>query len=116
MPSFSDRAEQVEGKRLDRLPQTAKGAVKKIDSLPLDDAKARVGRAVKDAIGDQPFKVYGDEGQMSKVVTGEKVPDYMARIYRNPEARRRYAVSLLRGDKSVRVRTVVEIEDEADCA
>jgi len=52
---------------------------------------------------------------MAKVISGERVPDYLARIYNRPEARRRYAMSLLRGDKKVRVRTVIEIEEEEAC-
>lgn len=79
---------------------------------PLKMAKAGIGRAVKHAIGDDPLKVYGDDSMMAKVITGEKVPDYLGRIYKNDDARRRYALSLLRGDKRVRVRTVIEIEEE----
>jgi hypothetical protein len=79
----------------------------------MESAKAIVGKAVRSAIGDEAVRVYGDEGLMSRVMSGEKVPDYMGRIVSNPEARRRYALSLLRGDKSVRVRTVVEIIEEA---
>lgn len=89
---------------------------KELESLPsprpLDMAKAAVGRAIKKGIGDDPLKVYGNEGQMSNVIAGPQVPDYMARIFMNPEARRRYALSLLKGDKSVRVRTIIEIEEE----
>jgi hypothetical protein len=102
----------VEVSRLDRLPERAKEAVRKLDLAPLDEAKASVGLAVKHAIGDDPLKVYGDEGQMSKVIAGEKVPDYMARIYRNPQARRRYALSLLRSDPNVRIRTTVDWDEE----
>lgn len=90
---------------------------KELESLPaprpLDMAKAAIGRAIKHGIGDDPLKVYGNEGQMSNVIAGPQVPDYMARIFLNPEARRRYALSLLRGDKQVRVRTIVEIDEEA---
>ena len=103
---------RMEDKRLDRLPETAREAVRKLDLPSLDDAKASVGRAVKHAIGDDPARVYGDEGQMSRVMTGEKVPDYMARIYRNPDARRRYVLSLLKGDPNVRIRTTVDWDEE----
>jgi hypothetical protein len=41
--------------------------------------------------------VFGDEGQLSRVVSGEGVPDYFARIYRDPEARRKLGFSFLRG-------------------
>ncbi len=75
-------------------------------------AKAGVGRAVKDAIGDDPMKVYGDDSLMVKVINGERIPDYLARIYRNPDARRRYALALLKGDPRVRVRTTVDWDEE----
>jgi hypothetical protein len=49
---------------------------------------------------------------MAKVIAGEKVPEYLARIYRNPDARRRYALSLLRNDPKVRIRTTVDWDEE----
>ena len=94
-------------------PSEAPTGNRTLPDIPLEMAKAGIGRAIKSAIGDDPLKVYGDDSMMAKVISGERIPDYLARIYRNPEARRRYAVSLLRGDKRVRVRTVVEIEEEA---
>ena len=94
-------------------PSEAPTGNRTLPDIPLEMAKAGIGRAIKSAIGDDPLKVYGDDSMMAKVISGERIPDYLARIYRNPEARRRYAVSLLRGDKQVRVRTVVEIEEEA---
>lgn len=100
-------AARLEDKRLDSLPERAKGAVKKVELAPLDTTKARIGRAVKQAIGDDPLRVYGDEGQMSRVITGEKVPDYMARIHRDPDARRRYAIAWLEGDEDVTVTTTI---------
>lgn len=100
---------RVEDKRLDRLPESAKSAVKKVDG-PLDEAKKRAGKAVRAAIGDEAIRVYGDEGLLSRVMSGPGVPDYMARIVNNEEATRRYVLSLLKGDKSVKVRTVIEIE------
>jgi hypothetical protein len=100
-----------EDKRLDRLPESAKTAVKKLAYPSMDDAKASVGEAIRCAIGEEPLRVYGSEGQMSRVISGESIPDYMGRIASNPEARRRYALSLLRGDKQVKVRTVIEIEE-----
>jgi hypothetical protein len=81
--------------------------------IPLEMAKARVGKAVKHAIGDDPLKVYGDDSMMAKVITGEKVPDYLARIVNRPEALRRYALSLLEGDPDVETETTVRIRRRA---
>lgn len=100
-----------EDKRLDRLPESAKDAVKKVACPPMDVAKAGIGEAVRSAIGDDPLRVYGSEGQMSRVISGEAVPDYMGRIASRPDALRRYALSLLKGDRRVKVRTVIEIEE-----
>jgi hypothetical protein len=83
-----------------------------LPEIPLEMAKASIGRAVRDAIGDEPLKVYGDDSMMAKVIAGEKVPEYLARIYRNPDARRRYALSLLRNDPKVRIRTTVDWDEE----
>lgn len=103
----------VEDKRLESLPESAKSAVKKLELPPLAEAKARAGRAVKHAIGDDPLKFYGDEGQMSKVVAGPGIPDYLARIVNRPDALRRYALSLLEGEQGVEVETTVRIRRRA---
>lgn len=102
----------MEVKRLDHLPERAQSAVKKVDRLPVEAAKAHVGAAIRSAVGDEPLRVYGDEGLMSRVMTGEKVPDYMGRIFSNPDARRRYALALLKGDPRVRIRTTVDWDEE----
>lgn len=75
-------------------------------------AKAKVGAAIAAAIRDQPRKTYGHEGLMSGVCSGAKVPEYLARICDDPQARRRLALALLEGDDRVTVKTVVEWEDE----
>jgi hypothetical protein len=96
-----------------RVESGDRGTFNKVDRLPeraVSMAKAAVGAAVKNAIGDAPMKQYGDKGQLSNVISGEGVPDYMARIYEDPAARRRYAISLLKGDPKVRMWRKVEIE------
>lgn len=82
-----------------------------VEVKELDDAKVRVARAIKAAIGDQCLKAYGDEGLMSRIVSGEGVPAYLARIYQDVRARRRFGLALLRGDPCVRMRMVIEIDD-----
>ena len=74
-------------------------------------AKAKIGEAVAAAIGTQALKRFGHEGRISAVCRGEGVPDYLALIYEDADARRRYALELLRGDPKVRTRVVVEIEE-----
>lgn len=86
--------------------------VDRLKAIPLEMAKAKVGAAVNHAIGDKPLKLFGDKGLVSKVCTGEKVPEYLAQIYQDTTSRRRFALALLKGDVKVRVRTVVEFEDE----
>lgn len=74
-------------------------------------AKAHVGAALAAAIGDEPLKQFGHEGLMSGVCSGEKVPDYLARICQNDDARRRFLKALAHGDPRIRVRTVIEIDE-----
>lgn len=110
--SFSKPNGRVEDQRLDRLPAKANGSVLKVDRLPVEAGKANVGAAVRSAIGDDPLRVYGDEAFMSKVISGEKVPDYLGRIASRPDALRRYALSLLKADPNVRIRTTVDWDEE----
>lgn len=84
----------------DRLPDRANAM-----------AKSAIGAAIGAAIGEEAYKAYGDPGFMTKVVSGEKVPDYLARIYQEPAARRRLAFKLLEGT-GVTVKTVVEWEEK----
>ena len=86
--------------------------VKKLPHVPLVMAKAKVGAAIEQAIGDLPDKHFGHEGLVSALKTGEKVPDYLARIYQDRGARRRLALALLEDDDRVRVRTVIEWDEE----
>lgn len=102
----------VEDKRLDRLPASAQSAVLKVDRHPMEAGKASIGAAVKSAVGNDPLRVYGDEAFMSKVISGEKVPDYLGRIASRPDALRRYALSLLKNDPNVRIRTTVDWDEE----
>lgn len=105
----------MEVQRVDRPGEREPRTVQQLDRLPgksLQQAKAQFGAAVKAAIGDEPFKVYGDESYIGKVVSGEKVPDYIGRLYQNDGARRRLARELLRGDAKVRRRVSLEWDEE----
>lgn len=86
----------------------------KLDRLRM--AKAKVGAAVKQAIGDQPLKAFGDEGLVSKLTTGEKVPDYLARICEDDGSRKRFALALLKGTPKAKVRVFIEVEDDEEMA
>src|SRR5690349_17920414 len=106
----------MEVNRVDGPKERPAHAVNRVDhltELPLKMAKAKVGECVREAIGPRQLKEFGDKGLMGNVISGEKAPDYMARIYQDPAARRRLAFALLKGDPSVKVRTVIEIEEEA---
>jgi hypothetical protein len=106
----------VEDNEVDRDEEASPKAVNKVDQLlkvPMRQAKASLGAAVKAAIGDEPLKAFGDKGQLSNVLTGEKVPAYLARIYQDPEARRRFALALLEDDVEVVIETVVRIRRSA---
>jgi hypothetical protein len=114
MSKSLDRASVLlEVEKLPRPGDRADRGVKKVHVIPelsLDEAKARFGAAVKAAIGDSPRKVYGAENVISGVIGGEKVPDYIGRIYQDNGARRRLAKELLKGAAGVRSRNVTVIE------
>jgi hypothetical protein len=107
----------LEVEKLPRPGDRADRGVKKVHLLPetsLEQAKKGFGAAVKAAIGDNPMKVYGAENIISAVVSGEKVPDYLGRLFQDDGARRRMGRELLRGAKGVRQRnmTVIEWDEE----
>lgn len=90
--------------------------VDRLSAVTMRTAKASMGAAVKDAIGDGALKEFGDKGKLSKVISGEKVPEYLARIYQDVPARRRLGLALLKDDPQVRVRLVIECDfDETGC-
>lgn len=109
MGSMVDRAVTgVEVKSSHRDGRRDSEAVKKLHPR-LVMAKAKVGAAIEQAIGDAPDKEFGHEGLVSALKTGEKVPDYLARIYEDKPARRRFALALLEDDTDVVVTTTVTI-------
>lgn len=78
-------------------------------AVRLKMAKAKVGAAFERAIGDRPLKEFGHEGLVSAVCSGEKVPDYLARVAEDKQARRRFALALLEDDTDVIVTTTITI-------
>lgn len=104
----------VEVKPLHRDAERRAEAVKKLHQLSkCVAAKAGVGRAFKAAIGDEADKAFGHEGLVSGLKSGEKVPDYLASIYADPAARRRFALALLEDDEGVELETIVRIRRTA---
>lgn len=81
------------------------------EAARIAQGKAGFGAVVRCGIGDEPLKTYGDKGFMSKVVTGEEVPKYLAVLYMNTDARRRMGVELLKS-VGIRFRTVAEWDGE----
>lgn len=95
----------VKDDRVDRVGRPHSDVVNKVDRLP---SKVKAGAALKAAIGNDPLKKYGDKGMLANVTSGEKVPDYFARIVDDKHAKRRLALALLSDDSDVIVRTVIE--------
>lgn len=102
-----------EVKRLDRDESAEDAAVRNLHRVPLVMAKVGMGAAIGQAIGTGSRKQFGTEGLVSGLISGEKVPDYLAHIYEDKGARRRLAMALLQDDERVRMRVVVEIEPGA---
>lgn len=89
------------------------GAVNKLHRLvdiPLEMAKARIGDAVRKAIEGKPNKAFGHAGLISSVCSGEKAPEYLARIYQDPDARCRFAQEWLQDTPGVRMRVTFEFD------
>lgn len=99
----------MEVKELPRREQRAESAVKELPEVPLHMAKAGMGGAIGEAIEGRPLKAYGHEGLLSEVRTGARVPDYLARIYQDPAARRKLALALLRNDADIVITTTIAI-------
>lgn len=108
----------TEDEEENRVHRPDEGEVNKVHRLPASAkesrAKATLGRAIAAGIGDRPTKEFGSKSLISGLISGEKVPDYLAGIVADPAARRRFAKALLDGDKKVKRQTVYVIdEDEA---
>lgn len=79
----------------------------------LEMAKASLGQAVQKAIGGSPLKAYGTKSLISGICGGSKVPEYLARIYLDPTARRRFAFALLENDEEVALETTARYKGVA---
>ena len=109
--SVQQRLPEVEVNRVETPRQDALNKVERLDDIDMRMAKVGFGSAVQRAIGDEGAKRYGDKGWISNVISGSGVPEYLARIWADPPARRRLAMALLKDDRKVKVRMVVEIEE-----
>lgn len=92
----------MEVRTVDR-PERAVRNLDRLADVPMKTAKARVGACVREAIGPRALKEYGDASLVGKVCSGEKVPEYLARIYQDPPARRRLGMALLTSEDAVTV-------------
>lgn len=114
--SFQRPLPPMEVDRVHREPEAPQEPVNKVhrllDGVPLEMAKARIGGAVRQAIGDRALKEFGHKGLMHAVCSGEKVPDYLARIAQDDEARRRFAMALLEDDSDVVITTTITIQQK----
>ncbi len=117
MPQHSQRAfGPLEVRRTDKADSADPVMVRKADRLadiPLEMAKVGMGCAIGKGIGDDPYKVYGDTGLIARVVSGDKVPEYLARIYVDPAARQRFGLALLEGTPGAEFEMTVRIKRTA---
>ena len=92
---------------------TAVKKMHRLDHVPMDMAKAGMGSAIRAGIGPNKLEAYGHAGLMSEVCRGTKVPEYLAKLYADPNARTRYALALLEGLDGVETETTVRIKRSA---
>ena len=98
----------VEVKPSHRPSERPESAVKEVHR----DAKTEAGAVFRDAIGPDKQEAYGSAALISGLCSGEKVPDYLAAIFANREAKLRMAKSILRRSGSqVEERTVFTINE-----
>lgn len=113
MASKSSAAEDdEEANRVHRAEADTVNRVHRLKGVKFRAAKVVVGRAVAEGIGTKALKEFGHKGLISGVISGEKVPDYLAAIVDDPKARRRFAKALLSGDPKVKRQTVYVIDDD----
>ena len=72
-------------------------------------AKAKLGHIFRAAIEGTPLKTYGSKSFISEICSGEKVPEYLARLYDDPRARTRFALGLLAEDEDIVIQPQVMI-------
>lgn len=103
----------MEVKRFDE-DQGAK--VKKVDvaEIPLEVAKAQIGRAVSKVIRrtDAVLKDFGDPGLVKRVCDGE-VPSVIARAWQRRDRRREFLRALIEEEASVEQETIYRIKESA---
>lgn len=99
----------MEVNRVLSAEDAADAAVNKVHGVPLRMAKARVGAAVTKAIEGRAQKEFGSKSLISEVCSGEKVPEYLARIVDDKSTRRKLALALLEDDTDVIVTTNISI-------
>jgi len=115
-PTMQQSLLGVEGNRVRGAAaqsESPTGGVNKVHRLPdkaLAMAKMEVGGMVRKAIEGTSLKTYGPKSLISEVCSGEKVPEYLARIIQDSRARRRLGLALLRGDDRVKARLVIECD------
>lgn len=67
-----------------------------LDDIPLAMAKAQLGRAFRDSVEGSGgvFKEFGDKGRISRVCSGEDIPDWLARAWARRRTRRELVLAL----------------------
>lgn len=107
----------VEGNRVEIPDRPDLNKVAGLKAGELQMAKVGFGAAVGHAIADTPDKSFGEKSWISNIKSGRAVPEYLARIYADRHARRRFALALLKDDEQVRVRMLIECDwdEEGKC-
>lgn len=94
-----------------RLDEGHEARIQKLD-MSLEEAKSRVGRAVKAAIrrSDASLKDFGDPSQVNRWTLGEN-PN-VARLFQRADTRREFIRALAEEDGAARVRMSIDFDVE----
>lgn len=88
----------------DRVQPEVNNVHRHVD-LALEPAKRRTGAAIRRALEGRQVKEFGSRSLISDVCSGEKVPDYLARMVGDRTVCRRLAMALLEDDPDIVVMT-----------
>ena len=105
---------------VNRLDTGAESKVQKLDDaakaaeIPLETAKAQIGRALKRTIArtDSVLKDFGDPSQVKRVCDGD-VPTVIARAWQREATRREFVLALAEESGLAEVTTTVTLKRSA---
>lgn len=87
-------ADEGDASPVQRSDEGRDGPVQKLDSLPIEMAKAQIGSAIRDSLPrGASLKEFGDPSQVNRLCDGD-VNSILARVWARPDTRRKLVMAL----------------------